>query len=65
MGHKQRVVPRRRHRRAQVILVKEWLRRREDRGQHHNFIAELYQEDQPSFRSLMRMSPEMFTEIDA
>ena len=42
MRFRQRVVPRRRWGKAPVPWVRQWLRRREDRVQYHNQIAELY-----------------------
>ena len=64
MMFRQRVVPQSRRRRAPVTWVSQWLRRREDRIQYHNLVAETYQEDHPAFTNFMRMSPEIFTEIE-
>ena len=51
MKYRQRVIPRRRRRRATVIWVGNWVRRREDRGQYHILTAELYQEEQVTFNN--------------
>ena len=65
MRFRRRVLPQRRRKRAPVTWVRQWLRRREDRDQYCNLVAELLQEeDQPAFTNFMWMSPEIFTETE-
>ena len=60
---RRRVLPQRR-RRTPVIWIRQWLRRREDRGQYHYLVAQLYHEDQPAFTNFMLMSPKILPEIE-
>ena len=38
--------------------------KRENRCQYHNFIPELYRQDQPAFTISMWISPQIFIEIE-
>ena len=64
MMFRQRIVTRRRRRRASQLWVRQWLRGREDRGQNQNLTSELYQEDQLTFRNFMWMSPGIFSKTE-
>ena len=59
----QAVLSQRRRRRRREVWVKPWLQRRPLLGQYERLMAELRDEDIPSFRNFVRVDPEMFHEL--
>ena len=54
---------RRRKRRRREVWVRPWIGRRRQFGLYDQLLVELRQEDQKSFKNLMRMPPDMFDEL--
>ena len=63
LAEEQQRAERRRNRRRRAIWVREWIQRRDEKGQFYNLIPELRQEDPKSFQNYFRMPQEMFDEI--
>ena len=44
--------------------VRSWIYRREDQGQFDQLMRELEDEDQEAFTNVLRLTPEMFKELE-
>ena len=54
------VKQRRERNRQRKLLVKEWLKNRDEKGGYHNKLHELRMVDLPYYRRFIKMNPETF-----